>query len=62
MPAAKKKKKKTAKKSGTTKTGTRYENAMCKGDCRLRTKGMKVGDTRRRIGPNGEKLKLIRVG
>lgn len=64
MPAAKKKPKArtTAKRKAAKKPRTvRAANGYCKGDCRIRTKGMRVGDERRRISGDGKKLKIIRV-
>lgn len=64
MPATKKKsksKKKPAKRKGTRRTsGVRHAEGYC-GECRVRTKGMKVGDVRRRISSDGKKLKVERV-
>ena len=49
-----------AAKKRPASTGTRHATGHCKGECRLRTKGMKVGDVRRRIH-GAKKLKIIRV-
>ena len=65
MPATKKKKAPKARKARKTKKtaamGSRWANARCNATCRIRTKGMKVGDTRRRISGDGKKLKITRV-
>ena len=61
MPAVKHKPKKPAKKPKAKKTpGKRYENAYCQGECRLRTKGMRVGDERRRVHGK-RRYKVIRM-
>lgn len=64
MPAVKRKtktRKAKARKKTAATTGTRHATGHCRGDCRIRTKGMKVGDTRRRISKDGKKLKITRV-
>jgi len=63
MPAKKQSKTKTKTKKPATakKAGARHADAYCKGECRLRTKGMKVNDVRRRVTNDGKKLKIIRV-
>lgn len=66
-PAKAKAKKPAKKKTGgyflTGKAGTRYATGKCKsGHCRLRTKGMKVGDTRKRMSEDGkQKFVITRV-
>lgn len=66
MPAAKRKPAraktaKPAKRAKRAKRKVRNENAVCRGECRIRTKGMKVGDVRRRVTTDGKKLKIRRV-
>ncbi len=65
MPAVKRKHKTKArrakKRKSTAKTGSRYATGRCRGQCRIRTTGMRVGETRRRISGDGKKLKIIRV-
>lgn len=62
MPATKKKSKSKSKarSKARTSTGTRYADAYCKGECRLRTKGMRVGDMRRRVHGK-RRYKVIRL-
>lgn len=62
MPATKKKpkSKSKARSKAKTSTGARYATGYCKGECRLRTKGMRPGDVRRRV-LGKKRFKVIRM-
>lgn len=65
MPAARRKPKTNSpakKRKRAPKARGRHADVLCKGECRVRTTGMRVGERRRRVTPDGKKIVIRRVG